>query len=160
MSDQKQYPSQFEAFRKGKCPRCRKGDCFTHPVYSLKFGRMNDRCPNCGFRFEIEPGFFWGSMYISYGFLVAEALIVGFGLFLTVDPDMLWYAVAIIATALVFMPFNYRTSRLAMIHYFSQVDFVPAYYDNPVPKEEWKDEGRAVDNLEELMKRPQHTIND
>jgi hypothetical protein len=28
---------------------------------------MYDRCPACGLRFEREPGYFLGAMYISYG---------------------------------------------------------------------------------------------
>lgn len=29
--------------------------------------RMNERCPECGIRFEREPGFFLGSIYFNYG---------------------------------------------------------------------------------------------
>lgn len=28
---------------------------------------MNATCPVCGHRFEREPGFFQGAMYVSYG---------------------------------------------------------------------------------------------
>lgn len=38
---------------------------------------MNDRCPVCGLRFDREPGYFLGAMYISYG--LALALIFAFG---------------------------------------------------------------------------------
>ena len=34
---------------------------------------MNERCPHCGVKFEREPGFFLGSIYINYGL---TALIV------------------------------------------------------------------------------------
>jgi len=34
---------------------------------------MNERCPNCSVKFEREPGFFLGSIYINYGL---TALIV------------------------------------------------------------------------------------
>jgi uncharacterized membrane protein len=37
---------------------------------------MNERCPNCGVKFEREPGFFLGSIYINYGL---TALIVSIG---------------------------------------------------------------------------------
>jgi hypothetical protein len=29
--------------------------------------RMNETCPACGFKFEREPGYFLGSIYINYG---------------------------------------------------------------------------------------------
>jgi len=35
--------------------------------------RMHERCPQCGHRFEREPGFFQGAMYASYA--------LGLGLF-------------------------------------------------------------------------------
>jgi len=28
---------------------------------------MHERCPACGLRFEREPGYFTGAMYLSYG---------------------------------------------------------------------------------------------
>ena len=34
---------------------------------------MNERCPQCGVKFEREPGFFLGSIYVNYGL---TALIV------------------------------------------------------------------------------------
>jgi uncharacterized protein (DUF983 family) len=42
------------------------------------FPSMHERCPVCGLKFEREPGYFLGAMYISYG--VALVTIVGFGL--------------------------------------------------------------------------------
>ena len=90
---------------------------------------------------------------------MAESVVVGFGMFLLIDPSLIWYASVIVALAILLMPVNYRVSRLAMIHFFGQVDFVPEYYENGVPKSEWKDEGRAVNDVEALNKRPQHTIN-
>jgi uncharacterized protein (DUF983 family) len=41
---------------------------------------MNERCPNCGLKFEREEGYFLGAMYISYG--LALITIVGLALLL------------------------------------------------------------------------------
>jgi Protein of unknown function (DUF983) len=41
---------------------------------------MDERCPNCGLKFEREQGYFLGAMYISYG--LALITIVGLGLLL------------------------------------------------------------------------------
>jgi len=49
-----------------RCPRCGGGHLF-HTRYRLK-----DRCPQCGYRFEREPGFFLGSWFIN--FMVVEAV--------------------------------------------------------------------------------------
>jgi hypothetical protein len=39
---------------------------------------MWERCPNCGLKFEREPGYFLGAMYISYG--LSLVAIAGLGL--------------------------------------------------------------------------------
>jgi hypothetical protein len=54
-----------------KCPRCNKGKFWksNNPYYNLFFngGENHNNCLNCDLKFEIEPGFFYGAMYISYG---------------------------------------------------------------------------------------------
>ena len=44
-----------------RCPRCLRGR-----VFATLF-RMHEQCPVCGLRFEREPGYFTGAMYLSYG---------------------------------------------------------------------------------------------
>lgn len=41
---------------------------------------MWERCPTCGLKFEREPGYFLGAMYISYG--LALITMLGLGLLL------------------------------------------------------------------------------
>jgi len=63
------------------CPRCRAATIFRKSIF-MGFPRMCEQCPNCGLKFEREPGYFLGAMYISYG--LALITIVGFGLLLWV----------------------------------------------------------------------------
>jgi len=49
-----------------KCPRCREGDMFNAPITQGIY-KMNDECPLCKQPFELEPGFYWGAMYVGYG---------------------------------------------------------------------------------------------
>ncbi|MFT5169126.1 MAG: hypothetical protein ACI8P3_004374 [Saprospiraceae bacterium] len=52
-----------------KCPKCHEGDLF--PTGSFEFSNpfdMNTRCPVCQENFMPEPGFYYGSMFISYIF--------------------------------------------------------------------------------------------
>lgn len=44
-----------------RCPYCGQGKLFAGWL------KMLDRCPNCGLKYEREPGFFLGSIYINYG---------------------------------------------------------------------------------------------
>src|SRR5207244_4667878 len=52
---------RLHAIIRQRCPVCFQGAMFR--------GRfeMNATCPVCGHRFEREPGFFQGAMYVSYG---------------------------------------------------------------------------------------------
>ncbi len=52
-----------------KCPKCSKGDLY--PTGTFSFSKpfdMNDTCNDCGQKFFPEPGFYYGSMFISYIF--------------------------------------------------------------------------------------------
>src|SRR5436309_14749181 len=53
--------ARLRAIIRQRCPVCLQGAMFR--------GRfeMNTTCPVCGHRFEREPGFFQGAMYVSYG---------------------------------------------------------------------------------------------
>lgn len=44
-----------------RCPVCGQGRLF-RGLFT-----MHERCPNCAVKFEREPGFFLGSIYINYG---------------------------------------------------------------------------------------------
>ena len=52
-----------------KCPKCHEGRMFpAHTLYHpAKFNKMNARCEVCNQSFEPEPGFYFGSMFVSYG---------------------------------------------------------------------------------------------
>src|SRR5690554_1100974 len=61
-----------------RCPKCHEGKMFLpgtlfHP---MKFSKMHDYCPECGQSFEPEPGFYFGSMFVSYG--INTALFIAF----------------------------------------------------------------------------------
>ncbi|OLC94115.1 MAG: DUF983 domain-containing protein [Acidobacteria bacterium] len=48
-----------------RCPRCRLGGIFRYSIWR-GLPRMFERCPVCDLRFEREPGYFLGAMYISF----------------------------------------------------------------------------------------------
>jgi uncharacterized protein (DUF983 family) len=59
------------------CPRCRTGNIFRGSIFRF-FGwaNMYEYCPFCNLKFEREPGYFLGAMYISYALgVVGIALI-------------------------------------------------------------------------------------
>mgnify|MGYP006206645825 CR=1 FL=1 len=61
-----------------KCPVCGEGHVFAKKGNPLLFQmpRMETNCKVCGHKFEREPGYFFGSMFISYAIAVAEMILV------------------------------------------------------------------------------------
>ena len=55
-------PNKFVSMAKKKCPNCRKGDMYCNKsIFPLKdMMNMPEHCPNCGMKYEIEVGFWFG----------------------------------------------------------------------------------------------------
>lgn len=130
--------TKLEAVIQCKCPRCRQGDIFTGKMYSFSFkGQItNEFCPHCNLRFEREPGYFYVSMFISYAMNVAEmisASVATYVLGLALVYDNLWYYVGILLlTVFVCSPFNYRYSRVMLLHWLTPgLGYVPGSGDEP-----------------------------
>lgn len=99
-----------------KCPRCHEGNLFRTPLLQGKIYDMYERCPHCNQRYELEPGFFFGAMYVGYA-LSAGALLITALLCLTVFGLSLGQTYAILlVTALIGFAFNARLSRVLWIH--------------------------------------------
>ncbi|WP_083321095.1 DUF983 domain-containing protein [Hymenobacter glacialis] len=103
-----------------RCPRCHEGKLFSHSALNItKFAQMPAQCPVCGQSFEPEPGFYFGSMYITFGFNVATMFAVGIPLyFLFGDPDTWVYVVTVTIVSLLLMPLVLRYSRAIMLYLF------------------------------------------
>lgn len=69
-------PNYFWSMLTMKCPRCRRGPMFknSNPYKKLKLSYILDMyytCPECQQRFDLEPGFWYGTGYVSYALAVA-----------------------------------------------------------------------------------------
>lgn len=85
---------------------------------------MHETCDVCGLRFEVEPGFFYGSMYVSYGFSVAIFLASWVGVSLAVeDASIATYIITVLIVAAIAYPFNVRLSRMIMLHAFGGIKY-------------------------------------
>jgi hypothetical protein len=122
---------RLKAAVEAKCPRCRRGKMFVSPVYSLKSHKMNEFCPHCHMKFEIEPGYFYAAMYVSYSLNVAEIVttaILTFYLSGGSESPMLYIGV-IFGIVILLSPFNYRYSRVILLHWLSPKVKYNANYD-------------------------------
>ena len=118
-------PSRLKAILEAKCPRCREGHMFEFPLtHFRKFSRMHKHCPECKLRFEVEPGFYFGAMYISYAMSVLIFLVVGVAIYqLFENPDYYYYVIGIPLVVLILLPFLYRYSRVLFLHLFGGIKY-------------------------------------
>lgn len=105
-----------------KCPNCGKthvyennGNRFFHVP------RMKERCVVCQYKFEREPGYFIGAMYLSYGLAVLQGIIAFVGAKFLV-PGISDLALILITcfTIILFSFPNFRISRIIWLHIFPQ----------------------------------------
>lgn len=129
-----QKTSKLYAIVKGKCPHCRRGDIFSGSLYGFNVQRTNIVCGHCAQRFEIEPGYFYAAMYVSYAMNVAEMLGLGIATYVfsggNLEFDSLWLYLTVIFTGCLFLaPINYRYSRVILLHWLSPKIKYNPYYD-------------------------------
>jgi len=115
----KVIPSKLWSMTNCKCPRCRTGNVFKAPIYSLfNFSKTYENCPHCGLHFEHETGFFWGAMYISYAFSTAFMIIFG-----VIGVNSNWsfskLVSLIVVLVLLITPFSFRYSRILLLYWIS-----------------------------------------
>ena len=103
-----------------KCPRCREGNMFPPgTLYTSRFANMQPNCACCGQTFEPEPGYYYGAMYVSFGFSTAIFLTVLFLLSLFVDEiSTLMVAGVVLFVAVGLLPVLFRLSRAIWINIF------------------------------------------
>lgn len=110
-----------------RCPQCRQGEMFTHAPYDLKkFAKMRTECPVCDQDFKIEPGFYFGASYFSYGInvtIIMTFVIIFFAFF---NDYPLWYLfVAIFTPILLLVPVTFRVARSFMLHIGGGIHYKP-----------------------------------
>ncbi|HEY4327526.1 MAG TPA: DUF983 domain-containing protein [Mucilaginibacter sp.] len=128
--------SKSWAMLHGKCPRCRRGNMFEGGIYSLGSNRINLNCPRCQMTFEIEPGYFYAAMYVSYALNIMEVGAFCVMTYLvTRNTDSPWlYTISILTGCLLLAPVNFRYSRVILLYWLSpKVHYQPHLdSENPV----------------------------
>jgi uncharacterized protein (DUF983 family) len=115
----------WQGLAQGKCPKCRKGNMYKHSIFHpTKFMDMQQNCPVCGFKFEVEPGFFYGAMYVGYAISVATIITVFTAINIVYPKASLSVFIgATVAAILLMIPVNFRYSRIMMLYFFGGVKY-------------------------------------
>ena len=112
--------SQSYAALNAKCPKCRVGNMFATRMYTLSGQKMNEYCPHCAFHFEIEPGYFYVAMFVSYALNVAQMVTLAVGTYILTGSENPWiYAGILLGVAFLLSPFNFRYSRVALLYWLT-----------------------------------------
>ncbi len=116
--------SKLYSILTGTCPKCNEESMYINPnPYALMDTlKIAERCSHCHTKYRLEPSFFFGSMYVSYGvgigFAVA-AFVISYYIFRS---TLTTAFIVITATLVVFMPIIMRVSRTIWINLFIHYD--------------------------------------
>ncbi|MDH4057845.1 MAG: DUF983 domain-containing protein [Cyclobacteriaceae bacterium] len=86
---------------------------------------MNDSCPSCKVRFEPEPGFYQGAMFVGYALTVALITTLSAAMYLLGNPSVIVYMSVVIASSILVAPLNYRYSRIIYLYLFGGIKYDP-----------------------------------
>jgi uncharacterized protein (DUF983 family) len=124
-----------------RCPRCRRGPLFKQSnPYKLKgLMLMNETCPVCGQTTDMEPGFYYGTSYVSYALAVAISVatfvawrvLIGFSLH---DNRFFWWMGINALVLLVLQPVLMRLSRTIWLSFF--IHYSPNWRNGDIVKAE------------------------
>ena len=112
--------SQSYAAVNAKCPKCRRGNMFANSMYGFSSQKMNETCAHCGFKFEIEPGYFYVAMFVSYAFNIAQMVTLAVALYILTGSKNPWiYVSVLLGSAVLLSPFNFRYSRVVLLYWLT-----------------------------------------
>lgn len=124
--------SKLYSIAKFKCPHCNEGDFFvSHPYNLSKVGDTHDNCPVCNRRYQREPGFYYGAMYVSYGLGVAAFVTIWVASLILFPEATVFQRIGAIAAGLIlFSPMMYALSKIIWANMFFKYKGV-----DPTPEE-------------------------
>ena len=116
--------SKLNSILTGSCPKCQNESMYEEKnIFKLtKILSMNDHCSHCGLKYQIEPSFFYGAMYVSYALNVAVGVAAFIIAYLFFNSSLKQAFIAIIISIIVAFPYVMRLSRNIYINLFVSYD--------------------------------------
>ncbi len=108
----------------GSCPKCHQESMYVNknPYILSDALKMHERCSHCNSKYKIEPSFFYGSMYVSYGVGIAFSVAAFIISHVILNSSLITAFIAIVLTLVGFMPIIMRLSRNIWINLFLSYD--------------------------------------
>jgi uncharacterized protein (DUF983 family) len=93
-----------------------------NPFNMANIYKMHEKCSHCGQPYKIEPSFYFGAMYVSYGLGVGISIIAFIISFSLLKTSLKTAFIVIIASLVIPMPIIMRVSRNIWINLFVSYD--------------------------------------
>jgi len=142
MENKKPKPAFIWSILTSRCPRCRRGPMFKdqNPYKKLKLSHifnMYENCPECGQKFDLEQGFWYGTGYVSYALAVAISVTTFIAWMVLIgvstEDNRVFYWLGFNGILLVIIqPWLMRLSRVIYLYFFVGYD---ENYSNTKPVE-------------------------
>ena len=116
--------SKLYSILTGTCPKCQNESMYLdkNMLHLGSILKMNEHCSHCGLKYQIEPSFFYGAMYVSYGLNVGVGIAAFIIAFVIFGSSLKVAFIAIIASLILLFPFILRLSRNIYINMFVSYD--------------------------------------
>ena len=104
-----------------KCPHCHEGEFFKsrNPYNFKSMSEVNEHCPVCKRKLTLEPGFYYGAMYVSYSLGVAHIVSFWVGkIILGLEPEFWNFIILVGLCLLAFTPLYYALSKIIWANLF------------------------------------------
>jgi uncharacterized protein (DUF983 family) len=142
MENNKPKPNYIASILGMRCPRCRRGKMFNdaNPYKNLKLSHifdMPEKCSECGQKYDLETGFWYGTGYVSYALAVAitVATFIAWWVLIGVSTDdnrIFWWLGLNCVFLVLIQPWLMRLSRVIYLYIFVSYD---PNYELTAPKE-------------------------
>ncbi|CAN1514523.1 Protein of unknown function DUF983 [Flavobacteriaceae bacterium] len=116
--------SKLNSILTGSCPKCQNESMYLdkNMLHLTKILKMNENCSHCGLKYQIEPSFFYGAMYVSYGLNVAIGIAAFIISYVLLNASLKVTFISIIASLIISFPLVLRLSRNIYINMFVSYD--------------------------------------
>ncbi|HBI01605.1 MAG TPA: DUF983 domain-containing protein [Flavobacterium sp.] len=116
--------SKLNSILTGSCPKCQEESMYLekNPFKMGKIFEMHETCSHCGTRYKMEPSFFYGAMYVSYGLSIAFGVAAFIISNVFIGLGLIHSFIAIVATLIITFPIILRLARNIWINMFVHYD--------------------------------------
>ena len=116
--------SKIYAMITGCCPKCHEESMYldSNPFNVMKIYAMHEKCSHCSQIYKIEPSFFFGAMFVSYGLGVGIGIITFLIAFYGFQATLKESFIAIVVVLILCNTLIIRLSRNIWINFFISYD--------------------------------------